>query len=125
MLESVNLLEYKLYHKKCDLLLKEPEIRFAGFLDSMGNLIAGGFKDGVLPFNEESERQKLHIQTVLKKNIEEEFDSHLGSVVYIASRRKKVVTFTFPFDGKVLFVTAHLEVEIEKAANKIIEICGI
>jgi hypothetical protein len=26
---------------KCELLLKEPEIRFAGFLDMMGNLIAG------------------------------------------------------------------------------------
>ncbi len=45
MSQSVNLLEYQLYHKKCELLLKQPEIRFAGFLDSMGNLIAGGFRN--------------------------------------------------------------------------------
>jgi len=123
--QSVNLVEYRLYHKKCGLLLKLPEIRFAGFLNSMGNLIAGGFKEGILALNDESERQKLHIQTVLRGKIEQEFNYDLGSVVYSATRRNKVVTFTFPIDGKVLFVSTQLNVDIEKTANKIIEISGI
>jgi hypothetical protein len=123
--KSVNLLVYQLYHKKCELLLKQPEIRFAGFLDSMGNLIAGGFKEGIMPLNDESERQKLHIETVLRGKIEQEFDYDLGSVAYSATRRNKVVTFTFPVDEKVLFVSAELNVDIEKTANKIIKIIGI
>ncbi len=125
MSQSVNLLEYQLYHKKCELLLKHPEIRFAGFLDSMGNLIAGGFKQGIMPLNDESERRKLHIETVLRGKIEQEFNYDLGSIVYSATRRNKVVTFTFPVDGKVLFVSTQLNVDIEKTANKIIAICGI
>ena len=125
MLKSVDLLVYQLYHKKCELLLKQPEVRFAGFLDSMGNLIAGGFKEDIMPLNDESERQKLHIETVLRGKIEQEFNYDLGSVAYSATRRNKVVTFTFPIDGKTLFVSTQLNVNIDKTANKIIKISGI
>jgi len=44
---------------------------------------------------------------------------------YSASRRKKVITFTFAFDDKVIFVSTETNVEIEKTAQKIMKICGI
>ncbi len=125
MYKSVNLLEYKLYHRKCDLLLQETEIRFAGFLDTMGNLIAGGFREGVTPLNDESERIKLHMETLLRVKTEQDFDYDLGTVEYSVSQRKKVITFTFAFDSKVLFVSTETNVEIEKTAQKIIKICSI
>lgn len=125
MLQSVNLKEYQLHHQKCVLILQEPEIRFAGFLDSMGNLIAGGFKDGIMPLHDESERRKLYIEIVLGVKTAQEFDYHLGSVDYIAARRKKVMTFTFALNSNVLFVSTKSNVDIEKTAQKIIKICGI
>ena len=125
MLQSVNLKEYQLHHQKCGLILQEPEIRFAGFLDYMGNLIAGGFKDGITPLHDESERRKLYIEIVLGVKTTQEFDYHLGSVDYIAARRKKVITFTFALNDKVLFVSTKSNVDIEKTAQKIIKICGI
>jgi len=125
MLQAVNLKEYQLYHQKCNLILQEPEIRFAGFLDLMGNLIAGGFKDGVRPLHDESERRKLYMEIVLGVKTSQEFDYDLGSVDYIVARRKKVITFTFTLDGKVLFVSAESNVDIEKTAQKMIKICGI
>ena len=125
MLQSVNLKEYQLYHEKCNLILQEPEIRFAGFLDSMGNLIAGEFKDGIIPFHDESERRKLYIETVLGIKTAQEFDYDLGSVDYIAARRKKVITFTFALNDKVLFVSTESNIDIEKTAQKIIKIYGI
>ncbi len=125
MFQSVNLKEYHLYHQKCNLLLQESEIRFAGFLDSMGSLIAGGFKDGVTPFHDESERRKLYIETVLVIKTTQEFDYDLGSVDYIATRRKKVITFTFDLDDRILFVSTESNVDIEKTAQKIIRICGV
>ncbi len=125
MLQSVNLKEYQLHHQKCGLILQEPEIRFAGFLDYMGNLIAGGFKDGITPLHDESERRKLYIEIVLGVRTTQEFDYHLGSVDYIAARRKKVITFTFALNDKVLFVSTKSNVDIEKTAQKIIKICGI
>jgi len=125
VLQAVNLQEHYIYHKKCNLLLQIPELRFAGFLDSMGNLIAGGFKEGIIPLHDESERQKLYMETVLRVKIRKEFDYDLGSVQYAAARRKKVVTMTFPLNGKVLFVSTELIVNIEDTAEKIMKICGI
>jgi len=125
MLQSINLKEYQLYHQKCSLLLQESEIRFAGFLNPLGNLIAGGFKDGIAPFHDESERRKLYLKAVLDIKTTQDFDFDLGSVEYIAVRRKKVITFTFDLDDRVLFVSTELDVDIEKTAQKIIQICGI
>jgi len=125
VLQAVNLQEHYMYNQKCNLLLQIPELRFAGFLDSMGNLIAGGFKQGVTPLHDESERQKLYMETVLRVKTREEFDYNLGEVQYAAARRKKVVTMTFPLNGKVLFVSMELNVNIEDAAEKIMKICWI
>jgi hypothetical protein len=125
VLLAVNLQEHYMYNQKCNLLLQIPELRFAGFLDSMGNLIAGGFKQGVTPLHDESERQKLYMETVLRVRTREEFDYDLGEVQYAAARRKKVVTMTFPLNGKVLFVSMELNVNIEDAAEKIMKICWI
>ncbi len=125
MIQAVNLKEYQLYHKKCNLLLLESEIRFAGFLDPMGNLIAGGFKEGVVPFHDESERRKLYIGIVLGIKTAQEFDYDLGTIDYIATRRKKVITFTFELDERILFVSTKSNVDIEKTAQKIIRICGV
>ena len=41
--------ENEKYVQKCESLIKEPEIRFAGFLDMMGNLVEGKFKVGIIP----------------------------------------------------------------------------
>ena len=125
MIQSVNLLEHQICHKKCNLLLQIPELRFAGFLDSMGNLIAGGFKESVTPLHDESERQKLYMETVLRVKTRQEFDYDLGAVQYAAARRKKVVTMTFPLNGNVLFVSTEINVSIEDIAEKIMKICGI
>ena len=125
MLQAVNLQEHCLYHQKCNLLLQIPELRFVGFLDPMGNLIAGGFKQGVTPLHDESERQKLYIEIVLRVKTRKEFDYNLGEVQYAAARRKKVVTMTFPLNGMVLFVSTELDVNIEDTAEKIMKICGI
>ena len=43
---------------KCELLSKEQEILFAGFLDMVGNLIAGSFRSGVKPLKNDEDRKK-------------------------------------------------------------------
>lgn len=91
----------------------------------MGNLIAGGFRDGVTPFHDESEMQKLCIENILIVKTLHGFDYNLGKVEYTALRRNKVVTFTFKFSDKILFVSTELTVDIEKIAQKIIKICQI
>ncbi|AFS80574.1 putative membrane protein [Candidatus Nitrosopumilus koreensis AR1] len=110
---------------KCELLLKEPEIRFAGFLDMMGNLIVGSFRDNVKPLKNEEERKKMFIEAVLRIRTRQDFDNNLGPVSYAAARRKNIVTFTFPLDDVVLFVSTESNVDIDKTAYKIMDLCSI
>lgn len=123
--KAINLDEYYLYQKKCNSILKEPKIRFAGFLDSMGNLIAGGYKEGIIPLDDEHERQKLHLETVLREKMQQEFSYDLGSVEYTVTRRKQAITFTFELNNKFLFVSTFPDIDIEKTASKIRNICEI
>lgn len=111
--------------QKCEALLKEPEIRFAGFLDMMGNLLVGAFRDGVKPLKNEEERKKMFIEAVLRIRTRQDFDENLGPVYYAAARRQNVVTFTFLVGDKVLFISAEPDVDIDKTAHKIMKLCSI
>jgi len=59
LLKQENISQHLIYQKKCDLLFEQPEIRFAGLIDSMGNLLAGGFKDGITPLNDETQKREM------------------------------------------------------------------
>ena len=109
-------------NQKCTLLLKEPEIRFAGFLDMMGNLLEGAFSDGLKPLKDDEQRKKMFIEAVLRIRTRQDFDENLGPVEYAAARRKNVVTLTFLYGDKVLFISAEPNVDIDKTAQKIISL---
>jgi len=110
------------YDQKCELLLKEPEVRFAGIIDKMGNLIAGGTKDGIKPLEDETERRKMFMEVALRVTTRSDFDHSLGEVEYSASRRKKVVVLSFPLGKKILLISTDKNVDIDKAASKIMKI---
>ncbi|MDH3611516.1 MAG: hypothetical protein OEM79_07125 [Nitrosopumilus sp.] len=110
------------YQRKCDLLTKQTEIRFAGVLDFMGNLVAGSFREDVTPLKNEEERKKMFIEAVLRIRTRQEFDANLGPVEYAAARRTNVVTLTFFVDDKVLFVSADPDVDIDITAKKILKL---
>lgn len=115
-------LENDLDQQKCHKILELPEIRFVGFLDYMGNLIVGDFKSGIIPLKNENERKKMFIEAVLRIRTRQEFDENLGPVEYAAARRKNVVTMTIPLEGKILFIAAKANVDIDKTARKILDI---
>jgi len=91
----------------------------------MGNLLIGGFRKGVIPLKEESERHKIFLEVALRVRTREDFDSNIGPVKYAASRRSKIVMMMFPLKNKILLVSSEPDVEIDTMAKKIITICGI
>ena len=117
--------EYYLYEEKCQSLLKEPEIRFAGLINHMGHLVAGGMKKGMSPLEDEADMRKLYMELILRVSTRKEFDYSLGPVEYSASRREKAVMISFPIGNKVILISAETDVNIDETAKKIKKICGI
>ena len=117
--------EYWLFDQKCKNLLQEDVIRFAGFINSMGRLVAGGFKEGVMPLEDEAERQKMYMELALRVSMRKDFDYSLGPVKYSASRRQNAVMVSFPINSNVLLVSAEPTVDIDKFANKIMKTIGL
>ncbi len=114
----------KLYDKKCNNLLEESEIRFAGIVDKDGKLVAGGFKEGLVPYENDETKLQEFFKFVSKASIRKEFDESLGPINYIAARRDKAVLVSFPFPVTkiLLLISAEPTVNIESLAKKVIQI---
>lgn len=114
----------KLYSEKCSELLREAEIRFAGIVDKGGQLIAGGFKEGLVPHEVDETRLQSFLEFVSKASIRKEYDESLGPINYLAARRDKavLVSFPFPITQILLLISAEPTVNIETLAKKVVEI---
>jgi hypothetical protein len=116
--------ENNLYAQKCAQLLNESEIRFAGIVDSDGKLIAGGFKEGLIPHEGDETRLQSFLEFVSKASIRKEYDESLGPINYLAARRDKAVLVSFPFPVTqiLLLISAEPSANIEILAKKVVTI---
>ncbi len=114
----------QLYDEKCEKLLQENEIRFAGIINDQGNLISGGFKKGITPLEGDETKLQSFMEFVSKISIRKEFDQSLGPINYLAARRDKAVLISFPFPVSkiILLISAEPSVDIEKIAKKVVDI---
>lgn len=114
----------QLYDAKCKTLLKEPEIRFAGIINKEGSLVLGGFKEGIVPYENDETKLQAFYNFVSKASIRKEFDESLGPINYIAARRDKAVLVSFPFPVSqiALLISAEPNLNIENLAKKVVDI---
>jgi hypothetical protein len=105
--------------EKINDILTESEIRFAGLIDSDGELVAGGFREGVIPFENNERRRQMFLQLAHRVANREGFDANLGRVKYSSSRREKVVMMSFPLGRHVILIIAETSVNIDRLGWKI------
>ena len=116
--------ENKFYETKCKQLINEKEIRFAGIIDENGKLIAGGFKDGLSPLENNENKLDDFMEFASRVSLRKEFDKTLGPINYLAARRDKLVLVSFPFPVSrfVLLISAEPTVDIESLAKRVVSI---
>ena len=116
--------DYQVYDSKCQKMLEEEEIRFAGIINEDGNLVSGGFKKEIVPLEDDEAKLKSFMEFVSKVSIRKEYDQTLGPINYLAARRDKAVLVSFPFPVSkfVLLISANPSVDIEKLAAKVVDI---
>ncbi len=110
--------------KKIENILKIDDIRFAAFIDLNGNIIEGRFHEGLVPLEDDEQRQKFYQELALRVSTRKRFDVPLGRVKYSASRREKIVMMSFSYNDIILLITAEPNVNIDRLAYKIIQQLG-
>ena len=116
---SLNVEEYTSLEKRCNELLNDGQIRFAGVINKMGNLVAGGFKEGVEPFQSDEKQRMLYMHMVLEISMRREFDLDLGEINYAVSNRNKALMITIPFDDKIILVSSSPDASTQRIVGKI------
>lgn len=114
----------RVYADKCAKLLCDPDVRFAGIIDDGGRLISGGFKEGIVPLEDDETKLQAFMEFVSRISIRKEYDQSLGPINYLAARRDKAVLISFPFPITkiVLLVSAEPTSDIESLAKRTVSI---
>lgn len=107
----------------CSQMCGERAVRFCGVVNSMGRLVAGGFKNEIKPLDTDEQRQMLYMQSKLEVSMKEEFDNSLGSVNYIATHRDNLVIVNIPIRkyGLLVLISAERNTSIEKTTKNVID----
>ena len=106
--------------ESCDKILREQkDIRFVGIINSNGNLIAGGFKKGVLPYVDKNQEHMMYMQQILDIKMRKEFDESLGRVQYVHSKRENINMISMPVGNHLIFLATEISVDIDKIFHMI------
>ncbi|MCE2615116.1 MAG: hypothetical protein LVO36_04350 [Nitrosopumilus sp. (ex Thoosa mismalolli)] len=108
------------YSEKCAKILNDPEILFAGLLDGVGSLLAGGYKPGTCSRLTDEQHQIICSELASRVTKRKKFNSELGHVKYSASRRERVVIMSFPIFDKVIMILAEPHINIDRFAFRIL-----
>lgn len=120
-MSEINIKEYE---KRCQELLKDDEIRFAGLLDEFGKLLAGGYNKDIDSRLTKDQHDTVCRELAARVEKRKKYDAELGRVKYSASRRDHVVIMSFPIYEKVIMIVAEPHINIDKLAFRIIEKLG-
>jgi len=112
------------YEKKCQEILDDVEIRFAGLLDENGTILAGGSKPGMNMRLTQEQLNSVCKELASRVAKRKKFDTELGHVKYSASRREHVVIMSFPIYEKVVMIVAESNVNIDRLAFRVIRKLG-
>ena len=113
------------FEPRCKEVQYHGGVRFAAIIDKDGNKIAGGFTEGVSPY--EGDENNLHDFYKFAVDISlrtDHLSDSLGHLNYIASRRDKVILISFPFpvSSNILLISAEPGLDIENLALDVVKI---
>lgn len=112
------------YEEKCESILDYNEVKFAALIDSLGNILAGGYKKGMEPPITPEQNSIMRMEIGMRVSKRRQFDAKLGHVKYTASRREKAIIMSLPIDEKAMMIITEPHINIDRFAFKIITKLG-
>jgi uncharacterized protein DUF6659 len=109
------------FQKLCEsIFLLHSGIRFAGVIDKMGKLVAGGMREGLSAMEHDS--AELYLVFALRSEMRKDFDKEFGKTLYSYSVRERVKLASFPLGQHVLRVSMETIVPHNKIIDAILKI---
>jgi hypothetical protein len=85
------------FEQLCDNIFKlSSNIRFVGIISGMGDLVAGGMREGVQSMEDRENSSKLYLEFLLRSEMRKDQDAEFGKTVYSFSEREKIKFAVFP-----------------------------
>jgi hypothetical protein len=108
----------------CDTIIKlDRNIRFVGIVNDKGEVIEGGFQDGVEPLLEGSDEQEMYTNTLTNMALLKNYSDRLGKVKYSLTEHQKIAMMTFPLDNGILCLSVYSkDTNVDKLKNIILDI---
>jgi len=110
------------FDKLCDRIFAvDRSIRFAGVIDKMGTLVAGGMRKGIKPLEPRDDRRKLYIDYALRNAMRSDFDIEYGKTVYTMSEREKIKIASFPYGDHLILISIEKKALHDKVIGKVLK----
>ena len=108
----------------CEIIIKlDRNIRFVGIVNDKGEVIEGGFQNGVEPLLEGSDEQEMYTNSLSNMTLLKNYSDRLGKVKYSLTEHQKIAMMTFPLDNDILCLSVYSKnTNVDKLKNTILEI---
>ncbi len=108
----------------CNRIIKlDRSIRFVGIVNNRGEVIEGGFKQGIEPLLNGTDEQQMYIHSLSNLTVLQSYSGRLGKVRYSLTEHDKVMLLTFPLGGDaILCLSAKPKADISKIRNKVMKV---
>ena len=101
----------------------DPAIRFAGIIDRMGKLVAGGMRAGLKPLESIKDMDRLYLEFALRHAMRREFDGEFGPTRYAMSERERIKIVTFPMpDDSLLLISMEPRKPHDRIISRVLEV---
>ncbi|HEY7734039.1 MAG TPA: DUF6659 family protein [Nitrososphaera sp.] len=105
----------------CEKIIKlDRNIRFVGIVNGRGEVIEGGFQQGVQPLLDGTDEQQMYIQSLSNMTALQQYGDRLGRVRYSITEHEKVTLLTFPLNDGILCLSTSSKTDPVKIRDKVI-----
>lgn len=107
----------------CDRIIKlDHSIRFVGIVNNRGEVIEGGFKQGIEPLLNGTDEQQMYIHSLSNLTMLQSYNDRLGLVRYSLTEHEKVTLMTFPLRDGILCLSAMPKANMNKIRDKVMKV---
>lgn len=99
----------------------DKNIRFVGIVNGKGEVIEGGFQQGIQPLLEGTDEQQMYVQSLANVTILQQFSERLGKFRYSITEHEKVILLTIPLAGGILCISASSKADPVKIRDKVMK----